>query len=314
MGRFINPFTDTGFKRLFGQEFSKPILISFLNELLHDERAIVDLHYLDKEQIGVYDGERSLIYDVLCETDTGEKIIVEMQNRYQPFFRERSIYYAARAIVEQGQHGRQWEYDLKAVYLVAFMDFQLSDGSRDFRIDVALMDMERHTLFSDKVRMVYLQLPFFTKEEDACVSTFDRMIYVLKHMDVFDRMPWAAKNSVFERMAEIAEVARLGHDERIQYEADLKSYRDTLAVMHGQYLQGEEKGKQQGFEQGLEQGLEQGMKQGLEQGLAQGIAQGREQGSRQASYAIARKLKSLGIPATSIVEATGLTAEEIGLL
>ena len=251
---------------------------------------------------------------MLCETDTGEKIIVEMQNRYQPFFRERSIYYAARAIVEQGQHGRQWEYDLKAVYLVAFMDFQLSDGSRDFRIDVALMDMERHTLFSDKVRMVYLQLPFFTKEEDACVSTFDRMIYVLKHMDVFDRMPWAAKNSVFERMAEIAEVARLGHDERIQYEADLKSYRDTLAVMHGQFLQGEEKGKQQGFEQGLEQGIAQGMKQGLEQGLAQGIAQGREQGSRQASYAIARNLKSLGIPAASIVEATGLTADEIGLL
>jgi flagellar biosynthesis/type III secretory pathway protein FliH len=125
-------------------------------------------------------------------------------------------------------------------------------------------------------------------------------------MDVFDRMPWAAKNSVFERMAEIAEVARLGHDERIQYEADLKSYRDTMAVMHGQFLQGEEKGKQQGFEQGLEQGLEQGMKQGMKQGI--------EQGSRQASYAIARNLKSLGIPAASIVEATGLTAEEVGSL
>ncbi|MBR3453937.1 MAG: PD-(D/E)XK nuclease family transposase, partial [Bacteroidaceae bacterium] len=56
MGRFINPFTDTGFKRIFGQEMSKPVLIKFLNALLQDERSITDLQFLDKEQIGIYDG------------------------------------------------------------------------------------------------------------------------------------------------------------------------------------------------------------------------------------------------------------------
>ena len=289
MGRFINPFTDTGFKRIFGQEMSKPVLIKFLNALLQDERSITDLQFLDKEQIGIYDGDRSLIYDVLCETETGEKIIVEMQNRYQPYFKERSVYYA-RAIVEQGERGREWRYDLKAVYLVAFMDFQLSDSEK-FRIDVALMDMEEHTVFSDKVRLIYLQLPCFTKREEDCESDFDRMIYVLKHMDVFDRMPWAAKDAVFTRLGEIAEVAALKPEERRQYETDVKHYRDTLAVMTGQFMQGEEKGRAEG--------------------LVEGELKGRAEGRAEGIWDTARNLKRMGLPIAVIIEATGLTETEI---
>ena len=294
MGRFINPFTDTGFKRIFGQEMSKPVLIKFLNALLQDERSITDLQFLDKEQIGIYDGDRSLIYDVLCETETGEKIIVEMQNRYQPYFKECSIYYAARAIVEQGERGREWRYDLKAVYLVAFMDFQLSDSEK-FRIDVALMDMEEHTVFSDKVRLIYLQLPCFTKREEDCESDFDRMIYVLKHMDVFDRMPWAAKDAVFTRLGEIAEVAALKPEERRQYETDVKHYRDTLAVMTGQFMQGEEKGR----------------KEGRAEGLLEGELKGRAEGRAEGIWATARNLKRMGLSIAVIIEATGLTETEI---
>ena len=291
MGRFINPFTDIGFKRIFGQEFSKPVLLKFLNALLKDERTITDLQFLDKEQIGIYDGDRSLIYDVLCRTADGEQIIVEMQNRYQPYFKERSIYYAARAIVEQGQRGREWEYDIKAVYLVAFMDFQISDTVKDVRIDVALMDMERHTLFSDKVRLVYLQLPFFTKEEEECHDDFDRMLFVLKHMDVFDRMPWAAKDSVFQRLAEIAEVAKLDKKERIQYEAEVKGYRDTIAVMHGQYLLGEAKGRAEGRAEGLAEGWAEGHTEGL--------------------LIAATQMRSMGIADKEIKETLGLTDEDM---
>ena len=156
MSKFINPFTDIGFKRIFGQEVSKPVLLAFLNSLLEGERNIVDLKFLDKEQLGISDGDRSLIYDVYCETDTGEHVIVEMQYKYQPYFKERSIYYTARSIVEQGERGNEWRYNIEAVYLVAFLNFKISDISPDFRTDVALMDMERHTVFSDKVRLVYL--------------------------------------------------------------------------------------------------------------------------------------------------------------
>ena len=177
MGKFINPFTDVGFKRIFGQEVSKPVLLAFLNSLLEGERRIVDLKFLDKEQLGLESGDRSLIYDIYCETETGEHIIVEMQNKYQPYFKERSIYYTARSIVEQGERGSQWKYDIKAVYLVAFLNFKISDISEDFRTDVALMDMKERTLFSDKVRLVFLQLPYFTKEVDDCENIFEKLIF-----------------------------------------------------------------------------------------------------------------------------------------
>ena len=179
MGKFINPFTDMGFKLIFGQEVSKPVLIEFLNSLLKGERQIKDLKFLDKEQTRASDEDRSLIYDIYCEQDNGEHIIVEMQNRSQPYFKNRSIFYASRAIVEQGKRGPDWNYEYKAVYVIAFLNFERKDISEHFRCDVALMDMEKKTLFSDKIRLVYLQLPLFTKEPDDCRNTFERIIYVL---------------------------------------------------------------------------------------------------------------------------------------
>ena len=81
MAKYINPFTDVGFKRIFGQELSKPLLLDFLNSLFEGEKRIVNLTFLDKEQPALFEEDRSLIYDIYCETDDGEKIIVEMQNR-----------------------------------------------------------------------------------------------------------------------------------------------------------------------------------------------------------------------------------------
>lgn len=258
MGKFINPFTDIGFKRIFGQEFSKPVLLAFLNSLLENERVIVDLKFLDKEQLGIVAGDRSLIYDIYCETDTGEHIIVEMQNKYQPYFKERSIYYSARSIVEQGERGSDWKYDINAVYLISFLNFKISDISASFRTDVALMDMDQRTQFSDKIRLVYLQLPYFTKEAEECETVFEKIIYILKHMDILQRMPWMAQNAVFQRLSEIAEVASLNKEERMKYDESLRAYRDTIAVMDGQYQEGERKGIEEGIEKGFKKGHAEG--------------------------------------------------------
>ncbi len=279
MSKFINPFTDVGFKRIFGQEVSKPVLLAFLNALLTEERTIVDLKLLDKEQLGLSDVDRSLIYDIYCETETGEHIIVEMQNKYQPYFKKRSIYYLSRSIVEQGERGSEWNYDIKAVYLVAFLNFKLSDISQDFRTDVALMDMKRRTVFSDKVRLIYLQLPYFTKEAEACESIFERFIYVLKHMDILQRMPWMAQDAVFKKLSEIAEVGSLDREERLRYDESLRHYRDTIVVMEGQFMEGERKG--------------------LEKGRAEGI------------LAVARKMKAKGMSGEEISEMTGLPLVDI---
>ena len=274
MGKFINPFTDVGFKRIFGQEISKPVLIAFLNSLLEGERKIVDLQYLDKEKVGISDGDRSLIYDVLCKTDCGEHIIVEMQNKSQPFFKNRSIYYISRSIVEQGERGSDWNYEIKAVYLVAFLNFRLKGFAEKFRTDVGLMDMQQLTLFSDKERMIFLQLPNFTKELEECETIFERIIYVLKHMEILQRMPFLAQDAVFKRLSEIAEVASLSKEERRQYDESLKHYRDTISVMQGQFQEGE----------------------------------------RKKAFEIARSLKAMGLPTEDIAKATGLSAEEVSQL
>ena len=287
MAKFINPFTDVGFKRIFGQEISKPVLIAFLNALLDGERKIVDLQYLDKEQPGETIDNRSLIYDVYCKLDNDDYIIVEMQNKSQPFFKNRSIYYISRSISRQGEPGNDWVYDVKAVYIIALLNFHRDDISKEFRTDVALMDMKHKTLFSDKMRLVYLQLPYFTKELDECETLFEKLIYVLKHMDVLQRMPWLAQDAVFQKLASIADVASLSKDERIAYDENLRIYRDNIAVFEGQYLEG------------------------LEKGLEKGEAKGRAEGRAEALMENARRMKADGMTPALIAKYTGLSVDEI---
>ena len=105
MGRFINPFTDFGFKFLFGREVEKELLIDFLNDLLVGEHVITDIRFLNNEQPPEVKTERGLIYDIYCVTDTGERIIVEMQNREQPYFKDRALFYLSRAITQQAKRG-----------------------------------------------------------------------------------------------------------------------------------------------------------------------------------------------------------------
>lgn len=118
--RYVNPYTDFGFKKLFGTEMNKELLISFLNALLHGEQTVVDVTYLNNEHLGAYGSERRAIFDVYCENDRGEKFIVEMQNVYQQFFKDRSVFYATFPIREQAKRG-DWDFRLTAVYTLSLI-------------------------------------------------------------------------------------------------------------------------------------------------------------------------------------------------
>ena len=120
--RYVNPYTDFGFKKLFGTEMNKELLISFINSLLSDKEQIRDLTYLNTENLGISEADRKAVFDVYCETDSGEKILVEMQRGQQLFFKERSLYYASFPIQQQGKRG-DWDYQLKAVYVIAILNF-----------------------------------------------------------------------------------------------------------------------------------------------------------------------------------------------
>ena len=295
MAKFINPFTDVGFKRIFGQEFSKPLLLDFLNSLLEGEKHIVNLTFLDKEQPALYDEDRSLIYDIYCETDEGEHIIVEMQNKSQPYFKSRSIYYISESIARQGERGSSWNYAIDSVYLIAFLNFIPLDFKQQFRTDVVLAEKNTVDQFSDKLRMIYLQLPLFKKEADECENQVERWIYLLKNMETLSRLPWAAQSAVFKKLESIADVGAMSRDERLKYDEALRKYRDTISVFEGVRMDG----------------LMEGRMEGRKEGLMEGLMEGRMEGQRSEKMENARKMKTYGLALDMIAEITGLSIEEV---
>ena len=299
MGKFINPFTDVGFKRIFGQEINKDLLIDFLNALLEGERQVKDITFLDKEQLPVFEDDRKLIYDVYCTDENGEQFIVEMQNQSHLNFRSRTVYYLSQAVARQGEKGSRWMYDLKAVYGVFFLNFPMpGTKAHKLRMDIVLSDRDTHELFSDKMRYIFIELPSFAKEEDECMNDFERWIYVLKNMDTLKRMPFRARKSVFEKLEEVVTLSSLTRAEREKYDESLKTYRDRLAEL--------------AFAQ--QEGMEKGIAKGRAEGRAEGLAEGMEKGYEQAQLKNARSMKAAGISPELIAQITGLTPEAIAEL
>ena len=220
MGRYINPFTDWGFKRLFGQEFSKDLLINFLNDLFEGEFQIKDVTFKDKEQLGDTNDLRGCIFDIYCVTDNDKHFIVEMQNRWVPFFVN---------------------------------------------------------------RFIYLSLPFFDKSEEECETGFEKWIYVLKYMEVLERLPFTAQKKIFDHLAKLADVRCLSSEEQEKYDESIKAVDDYYSGLYGSYVEGEEKG----------------------------IAKGRAEGELSKGLTVARNLLAMGMSWSQIMQITGLTEEEL---
>ena len=323
---FINPFTDFGFKRIFGQEINKDLTIDFLNLLLDGERHITDLTINNPEMQPETEAERLVVFDLYCESDDGTQFIVEMQAARQNFFLDRSLYYQSRAIVAQGEKGKDWCYDLQPVYGIFFMDFTMSECS-GLRTDVALMNMKTNKVFNPKLRQIYLEMPRFTKEANECENDFERWLYLIKNMKMLKRMPFKAQRAVWDKLLEVADVASLNKDEKALYDRALKNYRDYHSVMETAQMdghkagwkegheaghkEGREEGHKEGHKEGREEGHKEGHKEGLEEGLKQGLQEGMIKGELKKQMEIAQKLKNMGLSISAIQESTGLSKEEI---
>ena len=303
MSKFINPFTDVGFKRIFGQEINKDLLIDFLNALLEGERQVKDIQFLDKELLPVYEKDRGLIYDVYCTDEKGEQFIVEMQNKEHVNFRERTLYYLSQAISRQGEQGAEWKFSLKAVYGVFFLNFSLTDLPHKLRTDIVLADRDTHELFTDKMRYIFIELPSFTKEEDECENDFERWIYVLKNMEKLQRLPFKARKAVFEKLEQIVDIAAMSKEDRMKYDESIKVYRDQLVTMEYE----RQKGKAEGFAEGKAEGEA----TGFAKGKAEGKAEGREEGKEAERLKNARGMKAAGIAPDLIAQITGLSLETV---
>jgi len=308
--KYISPFTDFGFKKLFGSEPNKDLLIDFLNELLRAETGtLTDLTYLSAEQLGRSLDARKAIFDIYCENERGEKFIVELQKAKQNYFKDRSIYYSTFPIQQQALQG-EWDFKLNAVYTIGILDFVFDedkDNPAVFQHEVQLFDKSTDKVFFDKLTYIYLEMPKFRKTEVELVTHFDKWLYVLKNLSDLSNRPAKLQERVFEKLFKQAEIANYSDREYAEYEASLKVYRDLKNSIDTAF----EEGKAEGWEQGMEAGIEKGMEAGIEKGMEKGVEKGIEAGKQQALLLIAAKMRQQGHTVSEIMALTGLTEAEI---
>ena len=244
--RYISLLTDFGFKRIFGTKPNKDLLINFLNSLFDGFHIIKDVKYLNSEHVGDVFAERKAIFDVYCENERGEKFIVEMQNAYQKYFKDRSLFYSTFPIREQAPKGAEWNFKLEHVYTVALLNFDLEEEAfdkNDINHDVGLLDKKTLKVFNDKLSFKYVEIAKFNKTEDELVTLYDKWLYVLKNLSRLDERPAALKEKVFTKLFEEAEIAKFTPTELKEYEDSLKAYRDVKNSIDTALEKGREEGK-----------------------------------------------------------------------
>ena len=283
--RYINPYTDFGFKKIFGSDMNKDLLVSFLNALLDGRERIENLTYLNVEHLGNAELDRKAVFDVYCQNDKGEKFLVEMQKGEQEFFKRRGT----------------WDYSLKAVYTIGILNFVFDESDKDtYRHQVRLVDTDTGEVFYDKLTFIYLEMPKFNKREEELETMFDKWMFVLRNLSsLFDR-PKALQERVFTRLFEAAEIAKFDRVEYAEYQESLKNFRDLYSVI------------QTASRKGMAEGLAEGMAKGLAEGMAKGLEQGRQEGEKAKAQDIARRLRASGLMSSEeIARATGLDMADI---
>ena len=246
--KYLDPFTDFGFKKIFGQEASKPLLRDFLNALLPPTAQIRELAFKNSEQPGTGLAERKAIFDIYCESETGEKFIVELQKAKQNYFKDRTVFYSTFPIREQAEAG-SWDFALKAVYCVGILDFVFNEpaggsGAGEVLHEVKLKN-QHGAVFYDKLTYYYLEMPNFRKTEAELTSRLDQWLYFLKHLEELQSIPQLFLDEVFTQAFETAAIAQMSISEWEQYEGSLKSYRDEINTM--------QTARQEGIEAGIKQ-------------------------------------------------------------
>lgn len=304
--KFINPYTDEGFKRIFGSEINKDMIIKFLNSLLNE--TIRDITFRNVEAFGLGRNDRKAVFDIFCKTDKEEMIIVEMQKSSQKYFSDRVLYYASFAIQQQASYAKEqleqelkelkegqeadcqtaqkrlrWNYAVNRVYVVCVLNYIMDREYPDkYRWDIIRMDRELKVPFSDTLTEVYLEMPKFTLKLSDCDTLYKKFLFVLNNIDILERLPKELNEQIFQKLKSIVEIERMTPDERLAYELSLSTERDLYACMETKYEEGMEKGK------------------------AEGKVEGKVE--------VAGKMKSQGIPVETIAQCTGLSVEEIGSL
>ncbi len=218
--RFIDPLSDFGFKKLFGSEPNKEILIDFLNQLFKGKKVIRELIFKPIERFGEGKEAKTVYLDLFCTGDEGEQFLVEMQRAEQHYLKERGVFYASRVISEQLPKGKGgWNYALKEVYLIFLLEFGMKGSGEGYLHDYCLMDRQTGQVFYEKLEFKFIELPKFTKTESQLETDLDRWLFLLKNLSRLDKIPVFLRKKVFQKVFKIAEIANLTKEERMFYQS-----------------------------------------------------------------------------------------------
>jgi predicted transposase/invertase (TIGR01784 family) len=278
MAKYINPYTDFGFKKLFGEDANKDLLIDFLNSILPLKNPVVNLTFRNKEYLPDNFFGRRAILDIVCTDTVGSIFLVEMQRARQLYFADRALFYTSFPIIQQAKTS-DWDFKLNPVFFLGVLDFVYDDNnpSRDLKHVVKLKD-ENNNVFSDKLTMVFLQMPLFTKTESELVTSQDKWLYFLKNLVSFEDIPSILCEPVFEKAFKLAEYHNMSLLEQNFYQTELKSARDRKNEIFTSRYEGKEEGFAEGLIEGEIKGKAEGLTEGEIKGRAEGLAEGKAEG------------------------------------
>ena len=302
--KYIDLMVDWSFKKIFGTEVNKDILIEFL-KVIFPQYAISDITYVPTEQLGIMEDDRKAIFDVLCRTVDGKTFLVEMQRGYQKHFFERALFYTSfpimkqgkKALAEEARGNRPWDFSLDGVFFLGILNFKYEDDEMTEH-RYRLMEATSKKLMTDKLEFVFVEVEKFDKGEDELETDLDKWLYLLKNMSNLLERPERLRDRIFTKLFDVAELAQLDDEDRTNYIKAMNTERDT----YNQIEYARETGREEGREEGHKVGKEEGLKVG------------REEGAKQKSFDIAKRMLEKGIETETISELTGLTEKEISEL
>ena len=289
---------DFMFKRLFGSEANKDVLIWFLNMILEDV-VIEDVDFIPTEHLGLSKEDRKAVFDISCRCSNGETLIIEMQKGYQEHFRKRAIYYTSYPIIEQGRKAKEayikehqckiggeefrWDFNLKPVMVVAILNFKFdhTEGwpQDRYHSSYRLREDYSNEVMTDVLRYVFLELGRFRKHLWELETAFDKWMYLFKHMHEMVEIPAVFQTSEFNRLFILSKIGNFTAEEYKEYENSLTHMSDYYNIINS----------------------------------AEKIAreEGREIGREEAKIETAVKMKQMGIEVNVISQVTGLTSDVI---
>ena len=291
---FVNLRSDVGFKAVFADRNNKDILIGVLNQILPPEARIEDIkEYSDREQRRDVPYGKKTVLDLVCVDRDDRTFVVEMQASEEDFFFERCVYYASGLYHLELSDGVRYK-GLRPVYVVSFLNYRLRHDDEslwdtDHFISNWRFTEKRTGMVADQtISVIFVEMTLFTKTLEECVTEFDRLFYIFKNSDGFQRIPeWIEEaGGISRRLAEACEVAAFDKEKKLKYEIDKMNEWDIQAQ------------KEYAVRKGLEEGLQKGLQKGREEGL--------EQGREETRLSIARKLFEAGTPVDVIVNCTGV--------